>query len=158
MRMNKTALLALLTSGLLATSAYADFDGEKGPRGRNFDGPGFGMPHPGMMTGRMAERLGLDDAQREVVDNIMAAAKPEMKALREKVRANHEALRALGPGDPEVQNIAISNGELATEATLLFARVRGEIDAVLTDEQRAELAELKERRDDRRGERQQRRQ
>ena len=158
MRTNKTVILALLTSALLATSAYADSDGRKGPRDRQFDGPGVGMPHPAMMTGRMAERLGLDEAQRESVENIMSAAKPEMEALRERVKANHEALRALSPGDPEVQNIAISNGELATEATLLFARVRGEIDAVLTDEQRAELAELKDRAGDRRGERKQRRQ
>ena len=157
MRMNKTALLALLTSGLLATSAYADIDGKKGPRGRHFDGPGFGMPHPGLMSGRMAERLGLDETQREAVDNIMNAAKPEMKALRERARANHEALKALDAGNPGVQNLAISNGELATEATLLFARVRGEIDAVLTDEQRAELAEIKERASDRRAERKERR-
>ena len=158
MRMNKTALLALLASGLVAASAYADFDDKKGPRGERFDGPGFGMPHPGMMMGRIAERLDLDEAQRESVDNIMNAAKPEIKALRERAKANHEALRALGPGDPEVQNIAISNGELATEATLLFARVRSEIDAVLTDEQRAELAELKDRAGDRRGDRKERRQ
>ena len=158
MRMNKTALLALLTSSLLAASAYADVDDKKGPRGERFDGPGFGMPHPGMMMGRIAERLDLDEAQRESVDNIMDAAKPEIKALRERAKANHEALKALGPGDPEVQNIAISNGELATEATLLFARVRGEIDAVLTDEQRAELAELKDRAGDRRGDRKKRRQ
>ena len=158
MRMNKTALLALLASGLVAASAYADFDDKKGPRGGRFDGPGFGMPHPGMMMGRIAERLDLDEAQRESVDNIMNAAKPEIKALRERAKANHEALRALGPGDPEVQNIAISNGELATEATLLFARVRSEIDAVLTDEQRAELAELKDHAGDRRGDRKERRQ
>jgi Spy/CpxP family protein refolding chaperone len=156
--MNKTALLALLTSSLLAASAHADFDDRKGPRGERFDGPGFGMPHPGMMMGRIAERLDLDEAQRESVDNIMNAAKPEIKALRERTKANHEALKALGPGDPEVQNIAIANGELATEATLLFARVRAEIDAVLTDEQRAELAELKDRAGDRRGDRKQRRQ
>lgn len=151
MRMNKTALLALLTSGLLATSAYAESDGEKGPRGRHFDGPGFGLPHPGMMSGRMAEHLGLDETQRESVDNILSAARPEMESLRERVKANHEALRELDSADPQVQNIALSNGELATEATLLFARVRGEIDAVLTDEQRAKLAEMKDRAGDRRG-------
>ena len=158
MRMNKTALLALLMSGLLATSAYADFDGKKGPRDRHFNGPGFGMPNPDMISERMAERLGLNEAQRESVDNIMSAAKPEIKALREKAKANRDALKALDPSDPEVQNIALSNGELATEATLLFARVRGEIDAVLTDEQRAELAELKEQRGERRAERRARRQ
>mgnify|MGYP001821667869 FL=1 len=157
MRMNKTALLALVASSLLAESADADVDDTKGPRGERFDGPGFGMPHPGMMMGRLAERLDLDEAQRESVDNIMSAAKPEIKALRERAKANHEALKALGPGDPEVQNIAISNGELATEATLLFARVRSEIDAVLTDEQRAELAELQDRAGDRRGDRKKRR-
>lgn len=158
MKTYKTALLALLTSGLLATSVYADSNDRKGPRDRQFGGPGFGLPHAAMISDRMAERLGLDETQRERVDNIMSAASPEMEALREKVKLNHEALRALGAGDPEVQNIALSNGELATEATLLFARVRGELDAVLTDEQRATLAELKDRRKDRRSERKNRRQ
>ncbi|MDH4047093.1 MAG: Spy/CpxP family protein refolding chaperone [Gammaproteobacteria bacterium] len=154
MKINKTALLALLTTSLLATSAYADFDGKKGSRDRHFDGPGFGLPNPAMITGRIAEHLGLDETQRESVDNIMSAAKPEMEALRDKARANHEVLRALDSGDPEVMNIAASNGELATEATLLFARVRGEIDAVLTDEQRAKLAEFKDRKSDRKERRQ----
>lgn len=153
MKINKTALLALVTSSLLATSVYANFDGKNGPRDRHDDGPGFGLPHLGMMTERLAERLGLDEAQRDSVDNIMSAAKPEIEALRERAKTNHEALRALSPGDPQVQNIALSNGELATEATLLFARVRGEIDAVLSDEQRAELAEFKDRSDGRRGKR-----
>ena len=158
MRMNKTAVLALVTTGLLATSAYAGPGDRQGPRDRQFDGPGFGMPHPGMRIERMAERLGLDDAQRETVKNIMEAAKPEMQALREKTKANRDALKTLAADDPEVQNIAISNGELATEATLLHARVRGEIDAVLTDEQRAKLAEFKASKDERRGERPRRRQ
>ena len=98
-----------------------------------------------MISGRMADRLDLDETQRETVKNIMEAAQPEMKALREKLRANHDALQALDVGDPEVQNIAASNGELATEATLLFSRIRGEIHAVLTDEQRAQLPTEKKR-------------
>ncbi len=158
MKINRTVLLALVSSALLATGAYAHFDGDKGQRGRHFDGPGFGMPMPGMMLGRIADHLDLDDVQRESVRNIMSAARPEMEALRERFRANHEALRALAAGDPEIQNIAISNGELATEATLLFARVHGEIDAVLTDEQRAQIAEFRERRSERRAERAERRQ
>jgi Spy/CpxP family protein refolding chaperone len=102
-----------------------------------------------MMIGRMAKRLDLDDAQRESVKNIMEAAKPELKALREQFRANQEALQALDAGDPEVQNIATSNGQLATEATLLFSRIRGEFHAVLTDEQLAKAAELKAERKER---------
>ena len=109
------------------------------------------------MIQRMADRLELDDDQRQSVQNIMSAARPEIEALREQLRANHEALQSLGPDDPELQNIAMSNGALATEGTLLFARIRSDIDAVLTDDQRTKLAELKDRKRDRAERRQQRR-
>ena len=149
MNTRKAGLLAFVTVAMLATIAYASGnDGRPGP-GRHGGGPGFGMPDPGMMIGRMAEHLDLDDVQRESMKNIMEAAKPELKALREQFRANHEALQSLDAGDPEVQNIAISNGQLATEGTLLFSRIRGEIHAVLTDEQLAKAAELKEQRKER---------
>ena len=149
MNTKKAGLLAFVTVAMLSTIAFAGGkDGRPGPD-RHFGGPGFGMPDPGMIIGRMAERLDLDDAQRESVKNIMDAAKPELKVLREQLRANHEALQALDAGDPEVQNIAISNGQLATEGTLLFSRIRGEIHAVLTDEQLAKAAELKEQRKER---------
>lgn len=157
MNTRKAGLLAFVSVAMLSTIAYAGSnDGRPGP-GRHGGGPGFGMPDPGMMIGRMAERLDLDDAQRESVKNIMEAAKPELKALREQFRANQEALQALDAGDPEIQNIAISNGELATEATLLFSRIRGEFHAVLTEEQLAKAAEMKEERREQRAERGERR-
>ena len=146
MNTRKAGLLAFVSVALLSTMAYAGGnDGRPGP-GRHGGGPGFGMPDPGMMIRHMTERLDLDDAQRESVKNIMEAAKPELEALREKFRANQEALQALDAGDPEIQNIAISNGQLATEGTLLFSRIRGEVHAVLTEEQLAKAAELKEER------------
>jgi Spy/CpxP family protein refolding chaperone len=149
MNTRKAGLLTFVTVAMLATIAYAGGnDGRPGP-GRHGGGPGFGIPDPGMMIGRMAEHLDLDDVQRESVKNIMEAAKPELEALREQFRANREALQALDAGDPEVQNIALSNGQLATEGTLLFSRIRGEIHAVLTDEQLAKAAEFKEQRKER---------
>lgn len=157
MKMNKAVLLGLASSAILATAVYADFDGRKGSHDRHFGGPGFGMPQPDMIVARMAEHLDLDDVQRESVENIMSAAQPEMEALREKVRANREAMRTLGANDPELQNIAISNGELATEGTLLFTRIRSEVDAVLTNEQRAKLAEFKDHKRDRAERRKERR-
>lgn len=159
MKTHKAALLALVSIAMLSMPAYAEGDGRKGDRGPR-GGPGFGMPGmlgPEMIMGRMADRLGLDDTQRETVRNIMDAAKPEFQVLHDKAKANRDALANLDAGSAEVQNIAIANGELATEATLLFARVRGEINAVLTEEQRAELAELKALRDERRDERRERR-
>jgi hypothetical protein len=63
--------------------------------------------------------------------------------------ANRDALESLDPSDPAydttMQNIAISNGELATAPTLLMARVRGEAHAVLTEEQIARLERGKAR-------------
>ena len=146
MNTRKAGLLAFVTVAMLATIAYAGGnDGRPGP-GRHGGGPGFGIPDPGMMIGRMAEHLDLDDVQRESVKNIMEAAEPELGALREQFSSNREALQALDAGDPEVQNIALSNGQLATEGTLLFSRIRGEIHAALTDEQLAKAAELKDQR------------
>lgn len=157
MRVNKTAVLAVVATTLLSAAVYAD--GQRGRQGpdRGFGGPGFGIPAPMMRIERMAERLDLDDVQRERVENIVTAAKPELKALREQFRANHDALKELDANDAEVQNIAISNGELATEGTLLVMRIRGEIHAVLTEEQLAKLAEGKERRKERFERRQERR-
>ena len=62
---------------------------------------------------------------------------------------SREALASLETGDPAystaLNDIAVSNGQLATEGTLLFTRVRSEVHAVLTDEQRDKLARGKER-------------
>ena len=149
MNTRKAGLLTFVAVAMLATIAYAgSSDGRPGPA-RHGDGPGFGMPDPGMMIERMARHLDLDDTQRQSVKNIMEAAKPELKALREQLRANQEALQALDAGDPEIQNIALSNGQLATEGTLLFSRIRGEVHAVLTEEQLAKAAEIKEQRKER---------
>lgn len=149
MRINTSVLLAVVASTLFTTGAWADGERARSGHDRQFGGPGFGMPPIEMRIERLARHLELDDVQRETVENILDAAKPELDALRERLRANHEALRDLDSSDPEVQNIAISNGELATEGTLLITRIRGEINAVLTDEQRARLAEGMERRKER---------
>ena len=101
------------------------------------------------MLEHMADHLDLDDTQRTQVRNIVEAARPEFEALREQMRANRDALISLdaeNPGYSTILNdIATSNGRLASDGTLLFTRVRSEINAVLTDEQRDKLARSKER-------------
>jgi Spy/CpxP family protein refolding chaperone len=157
MNKKKAGLLAFVTIAVISITAYAgDNEGRRGPD-RHAGGPGFGMPDPGMIIRKLSKHLDLDEVQRESVKNIMQAAKPELKTLREQFRANQEALQTLDAGDPEIQNIAISNGELATEGTLLFARIRGEVHAVLTEEQLAKAAEMREQRKEDRKERGERR-
>lgn len=115
-------------------------------------GPGAfpgGPGDPTMMLEHIADHLDLTDAQRDSVENILQAAKPEIEALREQANANREAIESLDPADPAydtvLNNIALSNGELATSATLLVTSVRNQVHAVLTDEQIAKLERGKER-------------
>lgn len=81
---------------------------------------------PEMNIDRMAERLGLDDAQKQEIEKIQRAARPEFEALQATMKENQAARKALAD------------------------RVRGEVDAVLTDEQRSKLAEVRGSKDDRR--------
>jgi Spy/CpxP family protein refolding chaperone len=82
----KTEFIGLVTAlGLLsmlafASSAFAN-DGNKGEFAR-----------PAMISERMADRLGLDETQRQQVQNIIDAAKPEFEALRDRVQAEIEAV------------------------------------------------------------------
>ena len=102
-----------------------------------------------LMLEHLSDHLDLTDAQRQSIENIVEASKPEMQAIREQARANRQAIRTLDTSDPSYEtalnNIAVSNGELATAGTLLAVRVRNEVHAVLTDEQREKLERSKQR-------------
>ena len=146
MRVVTVVLLAVLSTAIFATAAQAH---RGGPPGLFGGGPDGAFPGPGLMIEHMADHLDLDDAQRAQVQNIVEAARPEIEALREQLRANREALETLVTDDPayatQLNDIAVSNGQLATEGTLLFTRVRNEIHAVLTEEQLEKLARGKDR-------------
>ena len=71
------AFLALLA---FTSSAYAG----PGPKGEA-DAPAF-------VAERMADRLGLDDTQRQEIENIILAAQPEFQALRDRVQADIESV------------------------------------------------------------------
>ena len=108
-----------------------------------------GMAHGGpdmeRMIERMSQRLELDKAQELAIRNIVDAAKPEAEALHKQERSNREAMHALDLSDADydvkLQNLAVRNGELVTQMTLLHGRVMAEVSAKLTDEQRAKMSE-----------------
>lgn len=142
MKSTAALLMALVLTAAFSASAWSK------PGGPMFGGgPGFGNPE--YMLEHMADYLDLDDAQRQTVSNIIEAHKPEIQALREQARSNRETLESLDQADPAYEttlnNVALSNGELATQGTLLTTRLKTEISAVLTDEQREKLERGKER-------------
>ena len=74
--------IALLSLLAFASSAHA---GPGGKSRADFAGPGFAVE-------RMVERYGLDETQRQQIENIVAAAQPEFQALRDRVQAEVEAV------------------------------------------------------------------
>jgi Spy/CpxP family protein refolding chaperone len=146
MKTIKTVSIAMLATLALATTAFAGPGGHRGEPGAPFPG----LAGPGLNIERMAEHLSLDETQRQSIENILEAARPEFQALRSDFRANREALDALDPADAEysaaINDIAAENGRLATQGTLLMSRVRNEVHAVLTEEQRQMLDERKQQR------------
>ena len=96
--------------------------------------------------GRMIAHLELDEEQAQIVMNIVEASRPEIEALRQRIRANHEATRSLDVSGADfgtkLQNLAVENGELTAEMTILQGRVRADVHAVLTPEQQGKLAEV----------------
>ena len=103
------------------------------------------------MVRHLTRALDLDEVQRQKIDNIMTAAKPQMDALRERAETNRKAMHELVIDEDyaaRLNDLATEKGVIATEHALLHGQLKAEIDAVLTPEQRAQWSdEAKEKRD-----------
>jgi len=125
MRKQAAAIMSVLVASTVLSVAVAAPDG----RGDRERGPANGMQTSAERLERMADRLGLDETQKQQIENIHLAAQPEIDAIKEQMKATSEARKALAE------------------------RLRTEVDAVLTEEQRSQLADRDGRRDKRRGRR-----
>jgi protein CpxP len=124
---------------------------------------GVGKHHGRRGFGRMAERqmlrqIDLSDQQRGQIKEILKAEREGMKeqrqALAERRRALHEAVRS-GAEEWELREKANDLGLATGDLAVKLAAVHGQIEAILTDEQRQSLGELRtkmqERMKERRG-------
>ena len=151
-----TVLAIMTATGVsAATKQHSESGSERGwHRGHTGMRADF-SGDPARMVEMMSRHLDLDETQSQTINNILQAAQPEADSLRERSRANHEALRTLDVNDASynatLQNLSAESGELATERTLLHGRVRGEIFAVLTAEQRQKMADRGDRMRSQRG-------
>jgi len=143
-----TTLIMLTAIGVSATAVAKQHPESGGDRDRHRGHEGMRPDFAGdpeRMVEMMGRHLDLDATQSQTVSNILQAVKPKADSLRERSRANHEALRALDVNDPNystaLQDLSAESGELAAERTLLHGRVRGEIHAVLTAEQQQKMAD-----------------
>ena len=91
-------------------------------------------------------KLGLSDAQKQQIKEIMTAAHPQMKSLHDQMHANSLKLQQTAPTDPNYTSIASqvsqTHGSLAAQAMTQQAEVRAQVYKVLTPAQQTQLAAL----------------
>lgn len=135
------AAAAALAGGLLWAQASG------GPGGA-FHGP-FGRFGPfGFMARHALDELGLSDAQKTQIKGILRSHRQEFRGAMERLRAVHEAVGQLSRQDT-IDEDAIREGVRDAvgplgDLAVLHARVRREIAAVLTPEQRQKAESLLE--------------
>lgn len=135
-------LAALLLSCSLAAAA---------PRGRS-EGPPDGPPPPpppqglGFHLEMTIDRLTLDDARREAVDELLDAHRDRMEGRREEARAAHDALRAAVTApvldEPAIRAAAARVAEFQADGAVADATLLRDVRALLDRGQRARLDEL----------------
>jgi Spy/CpxP family protein refolding chaperone len=108
------------------------FAGDEGPRG---------------MKGRMAQELGLSESQKKQINALLKAEQEKSAPLREQIEENREQLRKASLTAPfneaAVRELAAKQAQLKTELLVSHARVKSEISALLTPEQRARAEKLR---------------
>lgn len=95
-------------------------------------------------VGRCIEVVGLSDTQKEQVRTILEASAPRVRTLHEQLKTDRQALRELlQSSSPEA--CAVGNAVLKVEAdqkaiAAELEKIRGEVEAVLTPEQKLKFA------------------
>ena len=133
---------------------------QDGPMRRRGPGPGIGGPlqgGPGPMGrpgGPMIPGLrGLDltEVQRAQVKSIMESHQTEFRAVADRLREAHQAMRALVDADViDESAIRARSTDAATaqaDAAILNAKVRAEVREILTPEQLQKAKELQDARE-----------
>jgi protein CpxP len=126
---------ALISGGALVLAQSAEGPGAHGPRGPR-GGPG----------GRMEfglRGIELTDAQRQQVQTIMASHRDELQQVGEKVREAHRAF-AQATSAETIDEAAIRTASTVVASAMadegiLRARIRSEVNGILTAEQREQL-------------------
>lgn len=136
----------LLGSITLATSGFAGERGNKYHGGHDGWGYGKGGTH-------LVRFLDLTDTQKETLKAQRESNKTANDALRAKIVDTRDALEVAidaGANDAELAALAETLGKLHAEQVLAGAKAHKSFVAILTDEQKQKLADIKAKREARR--------
>lgn len=139
------ALVAVGAIFVFGQTTDTKMEGKKfGKDGNHFRGDKRGDKGMGMIFGS----LDLTDAQKEQMKAIGQASRESTKSLRDQMKANREQLQqATANGafnEAQVQAIAQQQGVLHAQMIVAKEKVKSQMFAILTPEQKTKAAELKE--------------
>lgn len=145
-------LLAVALIAPLAFSAAEDTGpgAGPGPRGPRGEGMGMGMGEGNvaqMLQGRMAEELNLTEEQKTSIQKIADDSREAVQANREAVRTAMQNLNdAADKGDEAAATAAgKAAGDALTKQAIQRAQIAKKVNAILTEEQRTKLEQLRVR-------------
>lgn len=114
-----------------------------GPGGRGHHAGGIGMALRG---------LDLTDEQKAKVKEITEASRTTIQPLKEQAKANHEKIRSLGTNGTfdqvQVEAVAADQGSLTAKMIVEKERVKAQVFALLTDEQKAKAETMRTKMDE----------
>jgi protein CpxP len=150
MRAN-TILITTLAIAAIAVPGAAAAQGFGGPPG--FGGPdeigGPGLPFLEHMLTRIADDLGLTDAQQSQIQAILDEERPAIESMRGQLRDAHQAFRDSHPpgefDEAAVRAFAESQSQTHVELMVAGARTMSRIHNALTPEQREQLLQMRAR-------------
>ncbi|HEX8352131.1 MAG TPA: Spy/CpxP family protein refolding chaperone [Pyrinomonadaceae bacterium] len=141
---------------LMSVAALAQHGGPGGHhRGPGMHGTHGGPGHHGKMLGHLARELNLTDAQQAQVKQIVESFHESNKGLHEQLMkgGGHGPFEGLKDGvfdEAAVRAAAQARANLHVEMEVTHARLMSQIYALLTPEQKAKVAELRQRHEQKR--------
>jgi Spy/CpxP family protein refolding chaperone len=145
--MKSSKLIAgTLAAAILTLGAVLPAAAQNAPDGPPPGGPhAWGPPHP-MGPAHLFRQLNLTDTQKQSMEALVTAAKPDLKGLHGQVRANMQKLKAVTPDDPNyaavLAEVSQSNGNLHTQIATEEGNLYAQMFALLTPDQKTQLAAL----------------
>jgi Spy/CpxP family protein refolding chaperone len=152
----KIALIGgLLASSIVLAAPSPDTDSKKASQGCHHGTHsrimGQGVDGKWNFLDRMADPLKLTTEQRSSIEAVLQKSKSQMANLKERMQTNRKALREVrreGKTDSnQVQALAQERGDLVADLIIQRNKVRNEIQQVLTDTQREQMKQMREKRE-----------
>lgn len=142
------ALVAVGAIFVFGQKADTNMDGKRFGKGGDRAGHGrHGKRGGDKGMGMMLRGLDLTDAQKAQVKAIHEANFESTKSLREQMKANHDQLETATAGgafnESQVQAIAQQQGALHAQMIVAREKVKSQVFAILTVDQKAKAAEMK---------------